>query len=186
MDHNEYNADHPLNLENHESPSDHVASEPEQQLVKDDTERSRIELSNEDTFHEKSTSRTPINHDEINIELSHVKDAFNDDLDANTDNDQYKTMHTDNDVENNGNGFRKEPTYSKKSGTKAKQKSMFGDAFKRCIYFASSLFIFSILSFALWFFNVDANLEAGFGLSAFGMYYLSQIMFRQKESIANR
>eukprot|EP01083_Nonionella_stella_P014340 40315_1 len=56
------------------------------------------------------------------------------------------------------------PTYS----SKQTQQSVFGDAFTRCVYFACSLFIFSILSFALWFFNVDKNLDAGFALSAFG------------------
>ena len=165
MDHDEYAGDHPLN--DHDEMN--IASEPEQQLIKEDSQRSRIEYSGVDnTFQEKSISRTPTDHDEINIELSHVKDAFNEDLDLNTDNDQYKTMHTDNDVENNG--FGKEPTSSKKNiKSQSKQRSMFGNAFKRCIYFASSLFIFSILSFALWFFNVDTDLAAGFGISAFGM-----------------
>ena len=49
------------------------------------------------------------------------------------------------------------------------QKSIFSNAFLRCIYGSSSLSIFSMLSFALWFFNVDSSLKAGFALSAFGM-----------------
>lgn len=160
-DHTEYGGDS-LNLENHESPTD-VASEPEQQPMQ--AEQARAELS-QNTFNEKSVSHTPINHDEIDVELSHVNND-NDNTDDQYNMDKILMGHEDN-VEIN-NTF--EPTSTKTKNKKSnKQKSIFGNAFTRCVYFACSLFIFSILSFALWFFNVDANLEAGFGLSAVGMF----------------
>lgn len=62
------------------------------------------------------------------------------------------------------------------------QKSIFNNAFLRCIYGSSSLSIFSLLSFALWFFNVDTSLEAAFGLSAFGMSYPYEVHLKSKQN----
>ena len=141
-----------------------IGSEAEQQPIVVNNEHFGNDLSEEDTFveHSRSHHHVPIKHqDEIELSQQSLHNNHPDNPDK-----DIQLMDNLNDVENKQHPTNIEPA------TKSIDSSIFGNAFTRCIYFAFSLFIFTILSFALWFFNVEQNLHAAFGLSAFGNVYI--------------
>ena len=121
MDHAEYIAD-----------AQEIGSEAEQQpmnIIVDNNEHSRNDLSAEDTFVEHSGSHhSPIKHQD-EIELSRQSLHNNDNADK-----DLQSMDNLNDVENKHHPTNIKPT------TKSIDPSIFGNAFTRCIYFACSSF----------------------------------------------